>query len=120
LARPGAEPLLRGAHPGDVAADQQRVDRPIAQPANDLVEDQRSDRRAARVPAALQRGSRARARRSAQCAQIESGPAAPPPGSHVLQQSIKDPNVFVVPGFPKGVMRSNSGRKLKPAQISGS
>ena len=35
-----------------------------------------------------------------------------------VEQSIKDPNAFVVPGYPKGVMPSNFGTTLKPAQIT--
>ena len=35
-----------------------------------------------------------------------------------VTQSIKDPNAFVVPGYPKGVMPSNFGSALKPSQIN--
>jgi mono/diheme cytochrome c family protein len=35
-----------------------------------------------------------------------------------VTQSIKDPDVFVVPGYPKGVMPSNFGSSLKPRQIA--
>jgi mono/diheme cytochrome c family protein len=35
-----------------------------------------------------------------------------------VTQSIKDPNAFVVPGYPKGVMPSNFATSLKPAQIA--
>ena len=35
-----------------------------------------------------------------------------------VEQSIKDPNAFVVPGYQKGVMPSNFGTTLKPSQIA--
>jgi cytochrome c oxidase subunit 2 len=34
-----------------------------------------------------------------------------------VQQSIKDPEAFTVPGFPKGVMPSTFGQQLSPQQI---
>jgi cytochrome c oxidase subunit 2 len=35
-----------------------------------------------------------------------------------IQQSIKDPGAFTVPGFPKGVMPSTFGQQLSPQQIA--
>jgi cytochrome c2 len=34
-----------------------------------------------------------------------------------IKQSIIDPDAFVAPGFPKGVMPTNFGKTLKPTQI---
>lgn len=35
-----------------------------------------------------------------------------------VEQSIKDPNAFVVPGYQKGIMPGNFGSALEPAQIT--
>ena len=34
-----------------------------------------------------------------------------------VKQSIVDPNAYIAPGFPKGVMPATFGKTLSPAKI---
>src|SRR5215218_6924415 len=83
----------------DNPSDQKRVDGPGAQPAHDLPEVQRRDRRAARILAALQRVAELERDDRPQPAQVEPRAAALAPHLQMLEVLIEiDPGAM--PGQP--------------------